>query len=182
MDGRALKAGLTARMLASLRDPRAGYRAEAGADEARLLFFAVLGSAFFSLGRIGAALGADKAGPDFAEAATMQLVVGALFRPLGLYMAAALAGLAARAAGGAGDWRETRVALFWSGLVAAPFGALAAALLAPVAPLAGEAAGSALWAALFAPMLAQAHGFRRIWPVWAALLALGGGFLLAAGG
>lgn len=186
MDGDALNRpkGLAGRMAAAWRRPRASVRAElALADEGRLLFFAFAGSVFYSLGRVGALWTGGEARADFTEAAATQLVVGTFFRPLALYLAAALIGLICRALGGSGDWRATRAALFWSGLAVAPAGALAMVAGAGTAASTtlGDAIGSVLWAVLLAPMLAEAHGFRV--GVVAAVLAIAavmvGGLIVA---
>lgn len=112
-------------------------------------------------------------GPDELTARVAAAFVGALlFRTLFLYGLAALAGLGARAAGGRGDWRETRAAVFWASLVAAPVG-FAATLADRLGPMGAGAAGVVLQS--LAPMalavalsacLAEAHGFRRAWLVF----------------
>lgn len=175
--------GLVDRMCAMWREPRAATAREiATADEARLLFYAMAASALFSL----AAVGAQTLNPDptlaaqFDQWVTTQVVVGTFVRPLGLYGAAALIGLGCRAFGGRGDWRATRTAVFWSGLVAAPAGVMLTVIGAAAtgyggataAAQIGHAAGSALWALLLAPALAQAHGFRSAAPLYIAFVAL----------
>lgn len=176
--------GLVDRMAATWRSPGAATAREiAAADEARLLFYAIAASALFSL----AAVGAQILHPDVALAArfeqwvTTQVVVGTFIRPLGLYGAAALIGLVCRAFGGGGDWRATRTAVFWTGLVAAPAGVMLTVLGAAAAghggapeaaAQAGHAAGSVIWAMLLAPALAQAHGFRSATPLYAGFAAL----------
>ncbi len=107
------------------------------------------------------------------------LVTFLFFAPLFLYGVAALARLAARAFGGAGGWRATRLATFWALLVAAP-ALLAAALLGLGLALSGAAAASAavgyaasgLSAWIWAACLAEAHGFRRTVWVFAAIVGL----------
>lgn len=103
-----------------------------------------------------------------------QIFVGLSFVPLSLYASAALIRLIARAFGGAGGWRETRVALFWSGLITGPAGVLIIALgaAAGAGPAAHSAAGL-IWALWLAPMLAEAHGFRkgRVFAAFAAIAA-----------
>jgi hypothetical protein len=111
---------------------------------------------------------------------TTQIVVGTFFRPLALYLVAAVIGALCRAGGGQGSYYATRVAVFWTALVAAPagvaltiFGAGATGLFgAPVKiGLLGETLGSVVWACLLVPALAEAHGFRSTRGIWAALAA-----------
>ncbi len=182
---RAPSAGLVDRMAETWRAPRAGVAREiASAEEARLLFYAFAASALFTM----AALGAQNLNPspevarDFGQWATTQVVVGTFVRPLGLYGAAALIGLACRAFGGRGGWRATRAAVFWTALVAAPAGVMLTLIGAAATGLGGapalaatlgHAAGSALWAVLLAPALAQAHGFRSGMAVFGVFCALG---------
>lgn len=170
--------GLADRIALTWRDPRRAARIEIdAADEARLLFYAFAAGIFGILGAVGAQSlnPAPGVAQDFRQWVVTETVVGLFVRPLGFYAAAALMGLACRAAGGAGGWRDTRAAAFWTALAVAPVAALAAVLTAAltagglggwIAP-AGQAAGSALWAALLAPALAEAHGFRSGWPVFA---------------
>jgi hypothetical protein len=162
--------GLVDRMARTWAAPRAVVRREIdAADEARLLFYAVAASALGALGLIGAqALNpAPGVAADFNRWVVTQTVVGLFFRPLGLYGAAALMALVCRRLGGRGGWRDTRAAVFWTALVAAPAGVALAVLGAAATGIghapaavaaAGTAAGSALWAVLLAPALAEAHG------------------------
>lgn len=175
------------------RAPRAALRAEiAGASEARLMFYALFGSALFTLATVAEqALNPAPGVPEHgARLVVAQMVAGLFFRPLALYGAAAVLGLVCRAAGGRGGWRDTRVATFWSALVAAPAGVALAAAGAALSGVggapqavaaAGASAGSLVWAALLAPSLAEAHGFRSGWSVFAAMagFALGVAALVA---
>jgi hypothetical protein len=192
VDGATLTGlGLADRLALTWRRPRAGAALEiASADEARLVFYAVAGSALWTLGAVGAETLAPTAASAgrWADWVTTQVVVGLFFRPLALYAAAGLIGLACRAAGGRGGWRATRTATFWSGLAAEPpavalalAGAMAAGPLGGAEGLAaaGKAAGGLLWALLLAPALAEAHGFRPA-RVFAALAALGVAVAVAA--
>lgn len=177
--------GLVDRMRRTWVDPRGGVRAEiAAAAEARLLFYVMAASAFAVLGAVGAQLvrpAAGVAAADLDQWITTQVVVGLFFRPLGFYAVAALIALACRRLGGSGGWRDTRVAVFWTALTVAPAAAaltVAGAALAAAGADAGvaaaaQAAGSLLWAALLAPGLAEAHGFRKAWHVLAGLAAVG---------
>jgi hypothetical protein len=178
--------GLTDRLVRAWTAPRAAARLEIdAADEARLLFYAFAAAIFGTLGAIGAQSLNPSAGvaADPEQWTATQITVGLFVRPIGLYVAAALIGLMARAAGGAGGWRDTRVAVFWTALAAAPAGAVLAAAGAAAeayggaagAGRAGAAAGSVVWAALLAPALAEAHGFRSGLGVFAAIAAFSAG-------
>ncbi len=197
MDGGALSAAgggatgaagrppaLVDRMALTWANPRAAARAEIdGASEARLLFYALFGSALHTLATVaGQALNPVPGAVDHgARLAVGQVVAGLFFRPLALYAMAGLIGLACRAAGGTGGWRATRAALFWTALVAAPAGVALAAAGAALAGIggapqavaaAGGAAGSLVWALLLAPALAEAHGFRSSRAVFAVMAAV----------
>lgn len=185
--------GLVDRLARTWRAPRAGVAHEiATAGEGRLLGYAVLASALAALGAAGAAA-VDPAlhrGLEGERAFYLagQAVFGAAFRPVGLYAVAALLGLIARALGGGGSWRATRAAVFWTDLAAAPVAvaltllgaALGAATGASGPTMAGAALGSLVWAALLAPGLAEAHGFRSVWKGAAALGAVAFGALALA--
>ncbi|TVQ56277.1 MAG: hypothetical protein EA355_07475 [Rhodobacteraceae bacterium] len=190
MTATAASAGLVDRLTRAWTAPRASARAEiAMADEARLAFYAVAGSALFALGRVGAQWIAPEgaAAADFAGWATAQLAAGLTLRPLSLYLAAGLIGAACRGLGGTGGWRATRAAVFWTGLAAAPAAAVLAVLGAALARAgggwaigyAGQEIGAVIWGLLLAPALAEAHGF-RVWRVLVGLIAAAGLAALAA--
>lgn len=182
--------GLVERMAHAWRAPRASTRAElATAKEARLLFYAFAASVLGVMATVGAAvvLPDPSVGDDFDAWAANEIAVGFFIGPLGLYIVAGAIGGLCRLRGGAGGWFETRVATFWTALVTAPakvaltlLGAAGAAYggLPAWAPEAGGLLGSALWAVLLAPALAEAHGFRSALSVFAAMAAAGA--LLAA--
>jgi hypothetical protein len=183
--------GLVDRLARAWAAPRAAARAEiAAAEESRLLFYAVSGSALFVLGRVGAQWIAPEgpAAADFAGWATAQIGAGLTLRPLSLYLAAGLIGFVCRGFGGAGSWKATRTAVFWTGLAAAPAAAALAVFGAALARAgggwavgyAGQEIGAVIWGVLLAPALAEAHGFRRSWGVLAGLIAAAGLAALAA--
>ena len=169
--GARAPAGLVERLASTWRDPRAAVRREVDtAGELRLLGYAVAASAIAALGAAGASALAPPpetgVAGDPALRGGAQAMLSVALRPVGLYGAAALLGLLARAFGGRGGWRATRAAAFWTDLAVAPVAlalALVAALFAgltgfgAVAGL-GAGVGSILWAALLAPALAEAHG------------------------
>ncbi|WP_340110500.1 hypothetical protein [Pikeienuella sp. HZG-20] len=179
--------GLTGRIAATWARPAASWRSEwrEGAGEPRLLAYAFGACAFLTLGEMAAeAVRPVVAIGEMREAwFAARFFAGLSFFPLALYASAALMRIVARAAGGRGGWRETRLALFWSGLASGPFAAivLVVGAAAGLGGLAHMAAGL-MWVALLAPMLAAAHGFRpaRVFGVFLALAA--GAFLLQAVG
>lgn len=194
MDQALPSSGLAWRALAAWADLRGSLRAELerGPSEGRLLYYAVLSGLVWFLGRAALvawgpeapALTADM----FRARIAAELVSAVFFRTLALYALAAVIGAVARAAGGTGSWRDSRAALFWAALVAAPAvlaAHLLSVLLTGVPGQAGAIAGmlGALafgWAA--AHCIAEAHGFRspvRVLGVMAALVAaFVGGFWL----
>ncbi len=117
--------------------------------------------------------------PELGALVTANVVSMLFFTPIFLYAVAGLLGVALRAAGGAGSWRDTRLALFWAELCAIPAVLLAAtaeillrsAGMPPaLAQIPGAAAG--LLAAWFwCGALAEAHGYRRAWPAFVLLAA-----------
>lgn len=176
--------GLVWRVLSAWADLRGAMRAELdrGPTEGRLLYYAVLSGLIWFFGRAAllawGPLAPTLAPTEFRARIAAELVTSVFFRTLALYALAALAGALARAAGGLGSWRESRAALFWAALVAAP-AILAAHLLAlllsggpgQAAALAGMLGALAFgWAA--AQCLAEAHGFTSGARVLAAMAAL----------
>ena len=194
MDQALASSGMVWRVLAAWADLRGSMRAELdrGPTEGRLLYYAVLSGLVWFLGR--AALlawgpAAPAMTPDlFRARIAAELISAVFFRTLALYALAAIIGAIARAAGGSGSWRDSRAALFWAALVAAPAilaAHLLSVLLTGVPGQAGAIAGmlGALafgWAA--AHCIAEAHGFAsplRVLGVMAALVAAFiGGFWL----
>lgn len=157
-------------------------------SEGRLVFYAMASSFVFTLASVAArALNPTAAVAGSWDAwVTTQVVVGTFFRPLALYAVAGLIGLLCRLAGGRGSHYETRVAVFWTALVAAPAGLVLTVLGEGATGLAGAPAmvgqvmhglGSVLWAVLLVPGLAVAHGFRTTLWLW---LGLGGAAALSA--
>ena len=163
---------------------------EGGLTESRLLAY-VMGAGLLMLlaslptvmaerARQAAIAGGQAAVPSVGEVVTMQVVADLFFVPLFLYGVAALLRIVLRLFGGTGGWQATRLAVFWAPLAAAPATLLGAALaslltVAGAGTLAisipGELAGVAgLW--FWCAGLAEAHGFRRAWPGFVAILAL----------
>lgn len=188
MTSAALGAGaapLWRRMAHAWAAPASSWRVEwsAGVTEGRLLALAMGAAGWTTLGRVAAEAAQPAAafGDERPAWFTAQIFVGLSFLPLSLYLVAALAGLAARAAGGMDErhWSRARLAFFWSGFAAGPVGAVIATLAAAAGATAfGAMAAGVIWLALWAPMLAAAHGF-RVAPVIAAFATLIGAVFLA---
>ncbi len=114
------------------------------------------------------------------------LIVALLCRSFAMYFFSILLGSGARVFGGTGSWRETRTAVFWGALVAAPFGFLFAvvavvlASLEPVFPILGAdwIALPPYWLSLIpfvwyiSAGLAEVHGFKRTDTIFAGMALL----------
>jgi hypothetical protein len=183
MERSLASAGLVLRVLGAWADLRGSLRDELdrAPSEGRLLFYVMLSGLIWFIGR-AAVLSWGPLAPIMSEDEyTGRLAsefVGALFfRTLAFYGLAGLAGLIARAAGGTGSWRDSRAAVFWAALVAAPVILAATFLSLLLADLPGQAGAIAsmlgavafAWAA--AQCLTEAHGFARGWKVLAAVAA-----------
>jgi hypothetical protein len=174
---------LARRVLGAYGDVRGSYRAERALQpgEPRLLFYVMFACALVFAARLPGLLRAAPAAirdgdgtlPAFLGSL---LVAHVLFAPLLFYGLAAAARLLARRAGGRGDWREARLALFWALLLSVPLTVLADAA-ASLLGLGGAAAlvlTSApvlpfLW--FWALCLAEAEGFQSVPLVAASLVA-----------
>ena len=169
-------ASLAARVVGAYRAPAASYDREKsyGLTERRLIAYAFGASLFLTLGRVMAeSIRPELAiGPDRTAWFAATILIGFSFGVLALYAIAALIRLICRLFGGTGGWAETRLALFWSGLATGPLVALGHVAGAAIDGRSlGAFIGGAIWAVLFAPMLAAAHGFSP-WKVGAFLLIL----------
>lgn len=157
-------ASLASRVVGAYRAPATSFDREKsfGLTERRLIAYAFGASLFLTLGRVMAetirpelAVGADRTAWFAAT-----ILIGFSFGVLALYAIAALIRIICRVFGGAGGWAETRLALFWSGLATGPLIALGHVAGAAIDGRSlGAFTGGAVWAILFAPMLAAAHGF-----------------------
>lgn len=181
--------GLLARVAAAWGGFRASTAREAaeGHGEPRLLAYAIGGCFVLWLARAPEVLAADLARAAATGTAatppamllTTHLVSMLFFTPLMLYGVAALMRMILRAFGGTGGWRETRLAVFWSLVVAAPAFLVAGAagsLLrlggAPEAAPAAMTAAGLIWLWFWSAGLAEVHGFRRGWPIFAVVAGL----------
>ena len=135
--------GLFERMAGALLNMRVSTRAliEEQPSEARLLFFVLLSDVIFFLSRTLSLVVA----PGGATAKFLPMEIGVwligilLIRTATLYVFSGLVGAACRALDGQGSWRDTRAAVFWASLVAAPIGVLGALIGAGFDRLSGFA-------------------------------------------
>lgn len=172
------------RMLGAWADLRGSMRAELGREpsEGRLLFH-VMFAGLFRFAGAAMALAYGPLGPtippdEFRGRIAASFVVILLFLTLLYYAVAATGGALARTFGGTGSWYDSRAALFWAALVAAP-ALLAAKLLALLladfpGPVVGsvEMLGEAAFAWTTAHCFAEAHGFTSAWKVLAVVAGL----------
>ena len=171
-----MSGSFTGRVAAAWTNPARSWRAEAsrGLREGRLLALAFGATLFLTLGRVGAEIALPQIASGEARTAWIAATVftGFSFGVLALYGVAALTRLVCRLFRGDGGWAESRLALFWSGLAAGP-AAAALHIIGALAgfPAVGGGAASLVWAVLFAPMLAAAHGFAA-WRVYAAFAVI----------
>ncbi|MEM7499625.1 MAG: YIP1 family protein [Pseudomonadota bacterium] len=175
--GRGAPQSFTGRVFNAWRDPRGTMRGVLDTDpgEGRILMFAMTSGALLFMAECfrimvqaaDATASLNRLSASFAASFTALLVL----RPLVLYGLAAVTGVAARAAGGTGSWRETRAAICWAALAAAPVSALATigeTLLrrSGFADVALAPIGVAAFAGMLAYCVAEAHGFSRVWVVF----------------
>ena len=125
---------LSRRMSDGWRDMRQSTRrlmAEAP-SEARLLFYVLMSDMIFflswSIKTLVSPIGG--AGAALPREVGFWLIIAMLFRTSALYVASVFVGSLVRIMGGAGTWKDTRTAVFWGALVAAPVGLAIAVLTA----------------------------------------------------
>lgn len=174
---RPRRRGLTERLLGAWGDLRGAARAVLAArpSEGFLLVIAMTSGVFWLLGALAELWTSNEAAAmnedQLLGQAQNLLVAGLFFRTLMLYAVAGAAGLAARLAGGTGSYSDTRAAVFFSALVAAPLlltATLLAVIIGPAAPGFGailRTLAQLAWLWAFSCFLAEAHGFRKSWPV-----------------
>ena len=184
------RTGLFARIIDAWRDMAGSTRRliDENPSEARLLFFVLMSDLMFFLSwTIKTVVNPDSIVASAMPKDVALLLVGALLlRTTSVYIFALIVGLFLRAVGGKGTLKDTRCGIFWGSFVAAPFGLLAAFLavgmssLEDVIPLfRNETVGLApLWLGLL-PFVwfvsagaAEAHGFKRVFPLFAGLSLL----------
>ena len=157
-------------------------------SEARLLFFVLLSDLVFFLSFsvktvVSPTSIAESALPDDVA---LLLVVALMVRTGSIYAFSFVLGLVLRAFGGTGTLKDTRAGVFWGSFVSAPFEILAAILTVSMVSfedsvpfLSGETLSlMPLWLGLL-PYIwfvsagaSAAHGFKRFFPLFAALSLL----------
>ena len=185
---------LAQQLFAAWTDMKASTRRLIDSDpsEARLLAFVLMSDLVFVLSwtlktLVSPLSGAEELIPN--EVAAL-LITGLCLRTACMYSFAAALNLVARVFGSKREFRSTRAALFWGAFVAAPFGLLAAVVTVIIhnfedsVPLfqADWVALPPYWLGLMPFLwfisqgLAEAHGARRVAPIFLALslLAIGG--------
>ena len=157
-------------------------------SESRLLFYVLMSDMIFFLSWSIKTVIAPSAGVADRVPFTIAfwLIVALLMRTAMMYFFAIILGSALRIMGGTATWRETRTAVFWGALVAAPFGFLLAIvsvvfrLLEPYIPALGTDTITLLpyWISIMPFMwyisagLAEAHEFRNTTTVFLCLLGV----------
>jgi hypothetical protein len=131
IDGAYLnRASLKDRILDAWSDMRSSIQRLEGEkpSEARLLFYVMLSDIMFFLSwTIKTVVSPTAAAQEKLPLEIgMWLVLALLARTSSMYFFAAFMRVVCKAFGGKGGWYETRIAVFWGALVAAPFGVIAA--------------------------------------------------------
>jgi hypothetical protein len=174
MERTLAEGGLLWRLLSAWAGLRASMRAELdrGPSEGRLLFYAMLSGCIWLVGKLMALTFGPAAAmltsDEFMAYASAD-VASVFFLTLLLYGLAALGHAVAKAAGGFGNWRESRAALFWAALVAALPALMVQLVALMMADLTGESERVAGWlGALIAGWaaaccIAEAHGLPGVW-------------------
>ena len=157
-------------------------------SEARLFFFVLLSDLIFFL---SFSVKTVVSPTSMAESilpndVALLLVVALMMRTAIIYVFAIVLGLILRAFGGTATLKDTRAGVFWGSFVSAPFEILAAILVVAMASfegslpfLSGETVSlMPLWLGLL-PYIwfvsagaTSAHGFKRFFPLFAALSLL----------
>ncbi|MEM7178291.1 MAG: hypothetical protein AAGD47_01785 [Pseudomonadota bacterium] len=181
----ARQPGLPWQVLSAWGDLRASYRRLMATrpTEGKLLAIAMLSGlvAFLQWAMLFrfSGEGVGLSDPELLSRTGAQFISAILYRTLMLYLLAAVFALVLGRFGGTGGWVRTRAAVFWAALIAAPvmfvlagLGAVFAGTLPPVA-LEGLAQLSRLLLVyVLAVLLAEAHGFTRVWPVFAGIVVV----------
>lgn len=179
--------GMAMRVFDAWGDMRASTRRLIGENpsEGRLLFYILLSDMVFFLSWslkavVAPTLGAKEMLP--AEIG-IWLIVALFARTAAVYCFSLVLGTAARIAGGQGSWKATRAGVFWGSFVAAPFGLFFALVTVVFASLETSMpflqnefiSQAPYWLSLIpfvyfiSAGVAEAHGFRQTYPVFAAM-------------
>ncbi|MEM9146315.1 MAG: hypothetical protein AAGC57_08965 [Pseudomonadota bacterium] len=179
------RGSLTARVFTAWADMAGSMRwlLSLNPSEATILVLFMLSGGFQFLGNV-AKLWLDPATAAMPEGeivsrAGAAFAAALIFRTLALYAFAALSHWLSKLAGGTGSGRDSRAAMAWSALVAAPITLLFTLAGLSFGPLIGESAaatllqiGPLLLGFALAQCLSEAHGFTRPWLVLAVIAGL----------
>lgn len=167
------------RIFEAFKDVRSSTRRLLAEDpsEARLMFYLLVSDLFFfvSWSLKSFVFPTASVVERFPMEMVYWLVIAVLFRTALMYAFSIAIGGAARLLGGSGTWRQTRAAVFWGALVAAPFGLAMSAvalglgafegavpqLAQPLAVLLPAVFGLLPFVWYIAEAVAQAHGLKR---------------------
>lgn len=157
-------------------------------SEARLLFFVLLSDVIFFLARTLSLVVAPAAATQNLLPLEIALWLIAVFvlRTATLYVFSGAVGIIGRALGGDASWRDTRTAVFWASLVAAPIGVFGALIGAGLGHLseffpifASEifvigplVLGPVAFVWFISASVAEAHGAKHTSPVFIAFSVL----------
>lgn len=154
-------------------------------SEARLLFYVLMSDMIFFVSWSVKTLLAptEQATRQMPEEIALWLIIALFCRSFAMYFFSILLGSGARILGGEASWRDTRLAVFWGALVAAPFGflfAIVTVMLTSMEAYLPFAAPQWLtllpyWVSLIpfvwfiSAGLAEVHGFKRTPTVFAGM-------------
>jgi len=165
-------------------------------SEARLFFYLILSDMIFFLSWSLKVLVAPTSGSvlQMPMEIGLWLVIALFCRSFGMYFFSILLGSGARVMGGTGTWKETRIAVFWGALIAAPFGFLFAIVTVVLTKLGHNyqilnnewLALTPYWLSLLpfvwgiSAGLAEAHGFKRTGAVFVGMALLAASIVFLA--
>lgn len=181
---------LSRRVMGAWMDMRASTRQliDERPSEGRLIFFVLLSDVIFFLARTLSLVVVPAASTQKLLPLEISLWLIGVFvlRTATLYVFSAMVGLVGRAFGSTATWRETRTAVFWASLVAAPVGVLGALIgaglghLSAAIPLLATdvfvigplVLGPVAFVWFISASVAEAHGAKRTSPVFIAFSVL----------
>lgn len=163
-------------------------------SEARLFFYVLMSDMIFFLSWSAKTVISPTASASgrLPEEVGLWLIVALACRSFAMYLFSILLGCGARVLGGEGSWKNTRLAVFWGALVAAPFGFFFALVTVGLSSLESHFPFLGHETVMLAPYwmslvpfvwfisagLAEVHDFKRTHTVFAgmALIAIGVSF------
>jgi len=165
-------------------------------SEGRLFFYLLMSDMIFFLSWSTKTVVSPTASAanSMPEEIGLWLIVALACRSFAMYFFSILLGSGARVLGGTGNWRDTRLAVFWGALVAAPFGFLFAVVTVILASMESHFAMLGNKTIMLAPYwmslvpfvwfisaaLAEVHSFKRTHSVFAGMALLAIAVMFAA--